>query len=180
MESIVEKAMKVAVEAHAGQTRKGNQVPYIIHPVMVALLLARNGFSETVQAAALVHDVLEDTTFGEQRLREQLGDEVVNIVKVLSEDKSLQWEDRKRLYLDAIKNAPPEIKAISIADKIHNAQSVLTAHAKYGPEVWKMFNRGRDARIALEEKTLAMFKQTWDHPLVLQYEALVEELKTLS
>jgi len=55
--SLVEKAVRVSVAAHGGQTRKGDNLPYIIHPFMVALKLAKYNFSDAVIAAALTHDV---------------------------------------------------------------------------------------------------------------------------
>ena len=67
--NILEKAARIAVLAHGGKTRKGDGLPYIIHPVMVALKMAKQSFSDTVVASALVHDVLEDTKYPEEKLR---------------------------------------------------------------------------------------------------------------
>jgi len=56
--------------------RRESEIPYITHPFMVALNLARYNFSDTVIAAALVHDVLEDTDYGPVKLKEALGEEL--------------------------------------------------------------------------------------------------------
>jgi guanosine-3',5'-bis(diphosphate) 3'-pyrophosphohydrolase len=61
--NLVEKALRIAVLYHKDQKRKVDNLPYIVHPVMVALKLAKYGFDDVVIAAALVHDILEDTDF---------------------------------------------------------------------------------------------------------------------
>ena len=96
---IVEKALRIMLEAHGQQVRKTDGSPYIIHPMMVAKKLARLGFSDETIASALVHDVLEDTDISEKQLRQELGDKVVDIILPLSEDKKLEWETRKKNIL---------------------------------------------------------------------------------
>ena len=95
MNNLVEKALCIAIIAHRDQKRKNDGSPYAMHPLMVALKLARHEFSDTVIAAALVHDVLEDTNFSKDEMQRQLGDEVLVIVTALSENKSLSWKERK-------------------------------------------------------------------------------------
>ena len=58
----IDRALSLSATAHRHQERKGSQVPYIIHPVHVAILLLRHDFPEEVIVAALLHDVVEDTT----------------------------------------------------------------------------------------------------------------------
>ena len=97
--NLIEKATRIALSAHKDQFRKGDNLPFIIHPFMVALKLAKRNFSNEVIAAALTHDVLEDTDYPEDKLREELGEEVFRIVKAVSHDDSLEWEERKKIML---------------------------------------------------------------------------------
>lgn len=177
--SLVEKALRIAVEAHQGQHRKGDNSPYIAHPVMVALMLRERGFSDRVVAAALVHDVLEDTEYSEANLVTELGEEVVEIVRVVSEDKSLPWEERKKKYIEAVRLGSDEAKAVSTADKIHNVKSVLGAYEVVGEPLWQQFNRGKAQKLWFEEEMLHMLTLSWEHPLVKEYAVLVQKLKTL-
>lgn len=177
--SLLEKAMRIAVVAHEGQMRKTEKVPYIVHPTMVAFKLARYDFPETVLAAALVHDVLEDTLFSADALRQELSDDVCNIVETLSEDKSLPWEERKVRYIEAVRAGSDDAKAVSCADKIHNIEDTLAAYDKVESGVWEVFNRGKDKKIWFESEMLAMLKDAWNHPLVDEYEMLVEKMKQL-
>ncbi len=177
--NIVEKAMRIAVRAHTGQTRKDSDLPYISHPFMVALTLMKYDFPDTVIAAALVHDVLEDTDFPPEKLREELGEEVFALVQSLTNDDALSWEEKKKKYIETVRNGPEGAKAISVADKIHNAESLLIAHAAQGPAIWEHFNRGKEKKMWFEEEMLKMLKETWQHPLVDEYERLVAKMKNL-
>lgn len=177
--SLIEKAAKIAVIAHEGQKRKDDASPYIVHPFMVALKLAKYNFEDAVIAAALVHDVLEDTDLAEQKIKEELGNDVLNILKSVTEDNSLSWEERKIKYVEALRNSSEKTKAISVSDKIHNAESLLAAYDEQGVEVWKHFNRGRDKKIWFEKLVLEMLQETWIHPLVDEYAKLVARMEKL-
>lgn len=173
--NIIETALRIAIEAHKNQIRKGDDQPYIIHPVMVALKLAKHNFSDKVIAAALTHDVLEDTDYPEDKLRKELGDEVLEIVKDVTNDQSLPWEEKKKRYVETVRNASEGAKAVALADKIHNLESLLIAYEEQGPALWKRFNRGKDQKIWFENEVLKMLKDTWEHPMIEEYEYLLEK-----
>ncbi len=177
--NLIEKAAKIATLAHIGQMRRDKETPYIVHPFMAAFILAKYDFSDTVIAAALTHDVLEDTDFSEDQLRQELGNDVVGIVKLVSEDMTLQWEDRKKAYIEGVGRSSENVKAVSIADKIHNLQNMLNTYDEIGSEVWKNFNRGKEQQVALVNNLFKMYKETWDHPLVGEYEVLVMQFNKL-
>ncbi|MEK7166296.1 MAG: HD domain-containing protein [Patescibacteria group bacterium] len=177
--SLLEKAVRVSVVAHGGQKRKGDDLPYIIHPFMVALKLAKFNFSDTVIAAALTHDVLEDTDFLEEKLKYELGSEVFEIVKAVTNDDSLPWEEKKKKYIETVRSGPEGARAVAVADKIHNLESLIIAHAEQGPELWKKFNRGKEQKLWFENEVLKMLRQTWQHPLVDEYENLLEQERAL-
>ncbi len=178
--NIVEQATLVAVAAHKDQVRKSDGTPYIVHPLMVARMLDRAGFSDAVVAAGIVHDVLEDTPVTAAELRQKLGDEVVNIVMAVSEDKELDWETRKQKYIEQVVMASDAAKAVSVADKIHNAESLVDAHAVQGSVVWTTFNRPREQKLQFERLMLESLQAVWQHPLLDRYAALVVTLETLT
>ncbi len=177
--TLIEKAMTLAERAHAGQTRKEAPIPYIVHPVSVALILARHGFSDEVVAAALVHDVVEDTPVSADEIRAELGEEVAELVAPVTHNDSLSWDEKKKAYIEAVRQAPEGVKALSVADKIANAHSLLTAYEEQGIGVWKYFNAGRDKKLWFENAMLEMLQETWKHPLVDEYAALVAQLNQL-
>lgn len=179
MTNIIEKAARLAVEGHGGQIRKSDDSPYLVHPIMVALMLQKHGFSDVVVAAGLAHDLLEVTEMTEQELKNELGNKVTEIVQAVSNDDSLAWEDKKKQYIESVRNGPEGAKAVCVADKIHNLESLLVAYEKQGPELWKRFNRGKDKKIWFETEVLKMLKETWDHPMIAEYEALLGKEKSL-
>lgn len=176
---LIERAVALAVQAHEGQTRKESSLPYIVHPVAVALILARYGFSDTVVAAAIIHDIVEDTLVTEVELRTELGDDVANLVMSVTHDGTLSWDDKKKAYIEVVRAASEEVKAISVADKIANAQSLLASYEMQGAEIWAYFNAGRDKKLWFENAMLAMLHESWQHPLVDEYAELVAKMNAL-
>ena len=176
---LIEKAFLLALEAHPGQLRKDHPLPYIVHPVSVSILLAKYGFSDEVIAAALVHDVAEDTDVSLEQLSAALGKAVVELVAPITHDASLSWEDKKRAYIESVRFSSDEAKAIATADKIANAESLLEAYKQQGQKVWEYFNAGRDKKIWFEQSMLQMLQETWQHPLVEAYASYVARLEQL-
>jgi (p)ppGpp synthase/HD superfamily hydrolase len=177
--SLIEKAMRIAVLAHQGQNRKVDDLPYIVHPFMVALKLAKYNFSDEVIAGALVHDVLEDTDFPEEKLKKELGNKVFKIVKAVTQDESLPWLEKKKKYIENLKKAPKEAKIIATADKIHNLESLIISYQQQGPKIWEKFTGKREKTIWFQEEVLKVIKKDLRHPLVKEYENLVKMLKKL-
>lgn len=175
--NIIDTALRIAIEAHKNKTRKADDQPYIIHPVMVALKLAKHNFPDKVIAAALAHDVLEDTNYPEQKLRKELGNEVLEIIKTVTNDQSLPWEDKKKQYVETVRKGSEAAKAVAVADKIHNLESLLIAYEKQGPDLWKRFNRGKEDKVWFENEVLKMLKDTWRHSLIEEYEHLLGQVK---
>ncbi|HWH07267.1 MAG TPA: HD domain-containing protein [Candidatus Paceibacterota bacterium] len=177
--TLIEKALRIAVTAHAGQVRKEGNIPYIVHPVMVAHALAVRGFEDTVVAAALVHDVLEDTEFTEEALVQELGEAVHAIVRAVTNDDSLSWEEKKRAYIESVRLGPDGAKAVATADKIHNAESLIRAHEELGSALWEKFNASKEQKLWFEEAMLAMLEETWSDPLIEEYRVLVARMRAL-
>ncbi len=179
--TLIEKATRIMLEAHAGQKRKTDDSPYVVHPIMTAIKLAKHKFPDEVIAAGLLHDVLEDTKYPAAKIKKELGDKVLKIVQTVSEDKSLpSWEERKLKYIARVKAGNSAAKAVSIADKIHNLESILAGHRTMGAKIWNKFTRGKNKKIWLESQMLKMFKSNWKHPMINEYTKLIKQVKKLS
>lgn len=178
--TLLSRATALAMRAHEGQMRKEAPVPYLVHPVEVAIILARHGFSDAVLAAALVHDVVEDTPMTLQEVQDQLGNEVAELVVPVTHDDTLPWEEKKKAYIESVRAASEEVKAISVADKIANARSLLAAYEEQGAAVWKCFNRGREKKMWFENAMLTMLQESWRHPLVDEYAELVRRMEQMA
>lgn len=150
--SAVEQALQASLAAHAGQFRKGGaRVPYVSHPVHVALILARVGVEPVVIQAALLHDVVEDCEgWTTERVEVEFGAEVAALVAVLTEPQGESWEARKQLGLERAATMDPRAATVKAADKLHNLSSLLAAlRATSNPEdVWRSFSRGAEQTLA--------------------------------
>ncbi len=177
-------AFEFSAIAHRDQLRKDpNKTPYFSHPAAVALVIARAGFSEEVIIAALLHDVIEDTVYTAEDIRKRFGNRVVELVLGVTENANLSWKERKQQYNQHLQNADFEIKALSAADLIANRQSRLDMLRK-GIDPWKYFeDQSADyARRVLEndDERMAMIKHNFEHPLLEELSALLQETKKLT
>lgn len=148
----VEQALRAALDAHGGQLRRTLEpTPYVVHPLHVALILARWGLDDDVLVAALLHDVAEDSPdWPLARIEAQFGHHVERLVAELTEDKSKSWDERKRIGVERVAHMSPLAATIKAADKLHNLQTlVFELRTQPADEVWSRFRGGR-------EKTLAM------------------------
>jgi (p)ppGpp synthase/HD superfamily hydrolase len=178
MVHLLKRALDQASVWHREQKRKypNADVPYISHLAGVGLVLSRHGFDEEVVAAGVLHDSMEDQGVTFDELSRRFGERVAALVRhVTEQDRSLSWEDRKRLYLEAFPGKPWEAQAISLADKIDNFQSIVVCAREHG-DPWAMFKRGRALQIARFEELRALSRALPPHPLLAEYEAALDEL----
>lgn len=159
----IERALRAALAAHEGQWRKSREpVPYVIHPLHVAMILARFGQEEDVIVAGILHDVVEDCeAWTVERVGEEFGAHVAGMVGELSEDKSRSWEERKRDGVERVAHMSPQAAAIKAADKLHNL-STLHEELRRAPDaelVWAQFNGGRERTLALASELVQALAQ---------------------
>ncbi|MFJ8236013.1 HD domain-containing protein [Ureibacillus sp. NPDC094379] len=142
--NIVQKAINLAAVAHAGQVRKGTNIPYITHPFAVGMILQQAKCSDEMIAAGILHDTLEDTDVTKEQLLEMFGDKVTSLVEAASEpDKTLPWKERKLHTIHALQRASIDEIYVITADKLHNLQSIREDLEQSGEAVWNRFKRGR-------------------------------------
>lgn len=134
-ESGILKATHFAADKHRDQRRKGLEAsPYINHPIAVAeILTGVGGVTDlaTIQAA-LLHDTVEDTKTTADELASQFGDEVMSLVLEVTDDKSLDKAERKRLQIEHTRHLSAKAKMIKMADKISNVTDIMNVP----PEDW--------------------------------------------
>jgi len=123
------KALAFAAEKHRDQRRKGAEAsPYINHPIAVASLLAHEGGVTDIRVlcAALLHDTLEDTRTTAAELETAFGPEVAAIVVEVSDDKTLDRADRKRLQVEHAPHLSDAAKLVKLADKTCNLRDIVS------------------------------------------------------
>ncbi|MEK7202623.1 MAG: HD domain-containing protein [Patescibacteria group bacterium] len=164
----IQKAIEVAIVAHDGQTRKGKNVPYITHLLSVGLILARTGATEDIIVAGILHDVLEDTELTEDYLVKEFGKEVARIVNdVTEQDKSLPWEERKRLALEHISSMLPDSLLVKSADVLHNMSEQIQDYQREGEKTFLRFNQPKEQQLLRYQRLIAKLAEAWvDNPLL--------------
>ena len=123
-------ASAFAAEKHRGQRRKGVEAsPYINHPIAVAnVLAAEAGISDPVTlCAALLHDTIEDTATTPMELTEAFGPDVAGVVVEVTDDKSLDKAERKRLQIVHAATISDRAKVLKLADKICNLRDIASS-----------------------------------------------------
>ena len=121
-------AVIFAAKKHQGQVRKDkSRSPYVTHPVLVAqTLLEIGGVTESnILVAALLHDTIEDTSTTREQVRTNFGEDVLSLVLEVTDDKSLEKMERKRLQVLHAPHLSSRAKLIKLADKLTNCQDIL-------------------------------------------------------
>ena len=127
---LIRLAFNTSVDAHKNQRRKSGE-PYVFHPISVAKIVASKiGLDATCIAAALLHDVIEDTDYDEKKITEIFGKTICKIVVGLTkisklskdENVSLQAENFRKMLLTL--NDDVRVILIKIADRLHNMQTL--------------------------------------------------------
>lgn len=159
MMNTVERAKVFATAAHAavGQTRKYTGEPYVVHPLEVAALVESVGGTEAMIAAALLHDVLEDTAVTVDVLEEQFGSEVADLVLWLtdvSKPEDGNRSTRKALDRQHSAAAPAAAQTVKVADLISNTRSIVAHDPGF-------------AKVYIEEKRLLLDVLTGADPTLL-------------
>ena len=145
--SMIEKAYKIAAQAHKDQKRKSGE-PYIIHPLCVAIILADLEMDKETIAAGLLHDVVEDTVMTLDELTKEFGPEVAFLVDGVTKLTQLNWdkdkveiqaENLRKMFLAMAKDI--RVIIVKLADRLHNMRT---------GQYWKPEKQKEKARETME------------------------------
>ena len=201
---LVEAAIRLAARGHYNQFRKrapdtaepasgelplsDDHIPYITHLMGTVCILARLGAADGVLAAAALHDYLEDVPDpdGPSRIRALAGDEVLELVLAVTEDKrperdrSETWELRKREQVERLATMPEAAVLIKCADLLHNLSSLeKDLEEEADPRaVWARFNANRTRQMWYYTSLVSGARQRLGahHPLVDEIERVLDRL----
>ena len=180
-----EDALVYTARLHRDQMRKGSEVPYITHLLAVAAIVGENNGTENEVVAALLHDAPEDRG-GKKRLEEirtRYGDEVAEIVDGCTdtyEDPKPEWRPRKEAYVAHVAEAPPSVRLVSAADKLHNARSILADLRAVGNELWDRFTGGREGTLWYYRALVEAYAGVGSNPIVKELDRVVREIEALA
>lgn len=125
---VADRAAGVAIEAHAGQTRKADGAPFITHPLEVGLLLHGLGYDDDVVSAGILHDVVEKGGMTMESVTDAFGPRVAEMVEALTEDESISdYRVRKAAQRDQVARASDDAVVVFAADKVSKAREARLA-----------------------------------------------------
>jgi len=146
--SLFDDAVILAVRAHSGMTRKGDGAPYILHPMESAAIVGTMTDDPEILAAAVLHDVVEDTPVTLREIESRFGGRVAALVAAETEEKRPDrpapetWHARKAAALAALeRSADPAVKLLWLGDKLSNMRSFYRLWLRRGDDLWQEFNQ---------------------------------------
>jgi (p)ppGpp synthase/HD superfamily hydrolase len=175
-----QRALSYAARLHATQFRKGTTRPYVAHLLGVTSTVLTHGGDEDEAIAALLHDAVEDQG-GKPRLREirrKFGERVARIVEGCTDadtDPKPPWLERKKKYLQHLRDADSSIRLVSAADKLYNAREILSDLRTHRDSVWSRFKGGKEGTLWYYDE-VAKILRTGE--LVEELDRVVAELRS--
>jgi len=139
---LVSKAIIFATKAHSGQSRKGTNLPYIVHPLSVMRKLIDMGADTNLVCAGVLHDVLEDTEVRYEELVEQFNKDIADLVNSHTDDKTLPWPEQKAKALEELGKSNQRVQMLILGDKMDNLAGMLLK--KDEPGFWDLFQYPRE------------------------------------
>jgi (p)ppGpp synthase/HD superfamily hydrolase len=152
-ENVVNKALAFAKDAHEsiGQKRKYTGEDYIVHPIEVSQIVKSVGGSEVMQAAALLHDTVEDTNVTNAEIVEHFGPAIAKLVNELTDISKLEDGNRalrKEMDREHSASASADAQTVKLADLISNSKSIV----KHDPNFAKVYIREKEALLQVLDK----------------------------
>ena len=145
---LVSEAVTFAVKAHDGMRRKKSQSPYILHPLEAAVIVGTMTDDQNVIAAAVLHDVVEDTDVTIEEIEERFGKRVKSLVQSETEDKrehippDQTWRIRKEESLELLsKTDDIGVLMMWVGDKLANMRAIYRDFKVDGISMWQRFNQ---------------------------------------
>ena len=176
-----QKALSLAFQLHHGQYRKGSGVPYIAHLLTVSALVMEHEGDEDQAIAALLHDAVEDQgglpTL--ELIKRQFGVKVANIVDGCTDayaNPKPPWKARKTAYLTKLMTADDKTLLVSLADKVHNARTILADLNDPASSVWEKFKGGKEDTILYYQSLADIFDKSPFTILKKELRQLVDEI----
>ncbi len=181
---LIQKAISLAGNAHRTHTRKNvNREPYIVHPMTVALLLARATNNEDLICAGILHDVVEDCGIKIEIIAKDFNKNIAYLVNAVTEkDKSLPWETRKKIATAEIGQMNKDAALLKTADVLANITSDIHGIKLDGYEAhMKLRTKAPEILVAKENKQYNALSSVWpENPLLPEYKAAIDMFASLA
>lgn len=144
--TLVDRAIKFAVDAHANTERRGKGFPYVVHVLEAMEIVATMTSDPELLCAAVLHDTVEDTDVTLESIRNEFGERVAALVEaetdrtMPSRSESESWRDRKQAAIDRIASSSFDAKMVALGDKLSNMRAIRRDYLREGDRLWNLFH----------------------------------------
>ena len=164
MKDLVSEAIAFSIAAHDGMRRRKSQVPYVLHPMEVGVIVGTMTDDQEVIAAGVLHDVVEDAGITIEQIGEKFGARVMELVASETENKREDlppedtWRIRKEETIEKLRTTDDiDVLRLWIGDKLSNIRAIYRDFLIEGDAVWNKFHQS-DSRV-----------QAWYYRSILKY-----------
>ena len=181
---LYEKAVVFAAIAHQGARRKGSRIPYLSHPIEAAAIVSELTDDEELIAAAVLHDVVEDTPATLEEVEQYFGERIAAYVGYETEDKRRDlpaeetWLVRKQEMLTFLRDkADRNARMLALADKLSNLRSIERDLNSIGDRIWQRFNQKDKAMHGwFYRQTAEALRELELYPAWQEYDRLIRKV----
>lgn len=181
---LYERAVIFAAAAHQGTTRKGSRIPYLSHPIEAAAIVSEMTEDEELIAAAVLHDVVEDTDVTLEELEQYFGKRIAHYVGCETEDKRRglppedTWMVRKQEMLKYLtERANRNARMLALGDKLSNLRSIQRDMETIGDKIWERFHQKDKSKHGwLYRQTAEALRELQGFPVWQEYDRLVKKV----
>lgn len=176
--SIIENAIRLSSFWHRDQVYQNGEFDFFTHCVEVANIVTRHGFDEDAIAGAYCHDILESTSCPEDEIKTACGIEVLRIIYSVTENRlgKMSWRERKEAYIRQIQISSDKVKAICVAEQIHNLQLLVENLYEYGLVYFDDFEAGPEERLWFDDQLCVSLGEDWQHAILEEYDQVIDDL----
>lgn len=179
--TLLDKAIVFAVKAHHDTERRGKGFPYIVHPMEAVSIVATMTSDPELLAAAVLHDVVEDTDVDIDRIRRSFGARIAALVDTESdrfpvgESEEESWHARKKASLERLRNASRDAKIVALGDKLSNMRAIARDEKELGAAFWNRFHiKEKSAHAQRYRELVDALKELSDSFAYQEFKHLVE------
>ena len=184
MKDLVSEAIVFSTMAHDGMRRRKSEIPYIMHPVEVGVIISTMTDSQEVIAAGILHDVVEDAGVTIEAIGEKFGARVMELVASETENKREElppeqtWRVRKEESLEVlIETNDFEILMLWMGDKLSNIRTIYRDYLIEGDALWNKFNQSDIKAQAWYYRSILKYTERLSDTLAwAEYKTLVEKI----
>ena len=177
-EEMLARAIAFAAEAHKSQTRKGGNIPYIVHPMEASAIVATMTDDAALIAAAVLHDTVEDCDgVTAETIEKTFGAHVAELVAFESHraDPQTGWREHRQEFLDRMRSADEEQLILSLGDKLSNMRAISRDYALIKNDLWQRFSQNDKREYAWYYRSLAQaFEPLARFPAYQEFARLVK------